>query len=280
MFDKLRIYKGLDVPITPKISVKQPTLSEILEFGERDYFSAVRTLTSCGADMKWQLWEQGIDYTKISDYDLFIKLIWRILGSQKKMIEEAQLSVEGQKMLSEFTDVDLEKLMINPLRLVLNIDFGNFDVYEENMPTAEEGGEQPKRIILYNRKDDITIDQAVYHQIVDVVRDIHGFKRNNEMPANEITKMDLIEDARDEMEATRYKPFESILRPLISYLNVKCGLCGSDQIWNMKINQFFYDIKKAGGIKETELLLQGAYSGFASLKGVDSEKLNWFSDVM
>lgn len=276
MFDKLRIYKGLDVPITPKISVKQPTLSEILEFGERDYFSAVRTLTSCGADMKWQLWEQGIDYTKISDYDLFIKLIWRILGSQKKMIEEAQLSVEGQKMLSEFTDVDLEKLMINPLRLVLNIDFGDFDVYEENI----DNDEQSKRIILYNKQDDITIDQAVYSQIVQVVRDIHGFKRNNEMPGNETTKMDLIEDARDEAMAAHLKPFESILRPLISYLNVKCGMCGSDQIWNMKINQFFYDIKKAGGVKETELLLQGAYSGFASLKGVDSEKLNWFSDVM
>ena len=276
MFDKLRIYKGLDVPITPKISVKQPTLSEILEFGERDYFSAVRTLTSCGADMKWQLWEQGIDYTKISDYDLFIKLIWRILGSQKTMIEEAQLSVEGQKMLSEFTDVDLEKLMINPLRLVLNIDFGDFDVYEENI----DNDEQSKRIILYNKQDDITIDKAVYSQIVQVVRDIHGFKRNNEMPGNETTKMDLIEDARDEAMAAHLKPFESILRPLISYLNVKCGLCGSDQIWNMKINQFFYDIKKAGGVKETELLLQGAYSGFASLKGVDSEKLNWFSDVM
>jgi hypothetical protein len=275
MLDKLRIYKGLDVPITPKISVKQPTLSEILEFGERDYFSAVRTLTSVGADMKWQLWEQGIDYTKISDYDLFIKLIWRILGSQKTMIEEAQLTVEGQQMLADFTQEELDKLMVNPLRLILNIDLGDFILCKE-----DTAADEPERLILYNRKDDITIDQAVYAQMISVIRDIHGFKRNNEMPGNEITKMDLIEDARDELEAAKYKDFESILRPLISYLNVKCGLCGSDQIWNMHINQFFYDIKKAGGIKETELLLQGAYSGFASLKDVDNEKLNWFSDVM
>jgi hypothetical protein len=43
--------------------------------------------------------------------------------------------------------------------------------------------------------------------IVDAVRKIHGFKRNNEIPANEITKMDLIDDARDEAMMSAKKEY-------------------------------------------------------------------------
>lgn len=275
MFDKLKIYYGSDIPITSKIVVKQPTLEQIMNFGEKEYFAAVQTLTSVGADMKAQLWDEGIDYTKIDDYDLFIKLIWHIVGSQKRLLAEAQQTQEGEQMLSQLSQEDIEKLSKNPLELVLNIDLGDFAVYEE-----KKDEDSPARIILYNRQDDITIDRAVYTQLIDVVRMIHGFKRNNELPANEKTKLDLIEDAKDELEATRYKEYQSVLRPLVSYFKINNGLCGSKQVWQMKVNEFFYDLKKSGNLKETELLLQGAYSGFASLKGVSNEKLNWFSDVM
>ena len=115
--------------------------------------------------------------------------------------------------------------------------------------------------------------------MVEVVRNIHGFKRNNEVPANEQTKMDLIEDARDEYEVAKSKPFKSVILPLLSTLKVSSGQWGNDGIWEIKINEFFYDIKRAGHINEAKMLLQGAYSGFASLKGVDKDKLNMFADL-
>ena len=36
--DELKIYRGSDIQITDKIVVKQPTLDQIVEFGERKYF--------------------------------------------------------------------------------------------------------------------------------------------------------------------------------------------------------------------------------------------------
>ena len=87
--DELKIYRGGDIQITPKIIVIQPTLDQIERFGEKRYFNAVHTLTAVGADLKWQLWDfDKIDYTKIEDYDLFIKFISQLVSSKKKVYRE------------------------------------------------------------------------------------------------------------------------------------------------------------------------------------------------
>ena len=247
--DDLKIYRGSDIRITDKIVVIQPTIDQIIEFGEKKYFSAVHTLTSVGADLKWQLWDYfGIDYTTIDDFELFKLAIYKTLSSKKKIYNELM---------------------------------GHREEYEEQLKniSKEELADKSLETILYDKEHDITIDRLVYTRIVDAVRKIHGFKRNNQIPANEITKMDLIEDARDEAMMASQKPYKSVLKPLISALAVKTGQLGSENIWNTKINMFFDAIKRINKIQDAELLLQGAYSGFASLKGVDKSRLDWTGDL-
>ena len=271
--DELEIYAGSDVKITDKIIVKQPSLLQIREFGERKYFNAVHTLTSVGADLKWQLMDYcNIDYTTIDDYDLFIKLIRRMVASQKHLLALWQSDPKQyDKELSGLDSDDIKEMMVNPLQLVLqDIDLADFDVYKSN---------KDDELFLYNKEKDITINRLRYNQIVDVVRKIHGFTRNNEVPGNEATKMALIEDARDEAMFASKKPYKSILKPLISALSVSTGQCGDDRIWNMKINMFFDNIKRTSKIQDAQLLLQGAYSGFASLKGIDKSRLDWAGDM-
>lgn len=270
--DELKIYRGKDIKITDKIIVTQPTLSQIEEFGEKRYFQAVRNLTSVGADLKWQLWDYfEIDYTTVEDYDLFIDVISSMVSSKKKIYKELTTNPEFEEELSKFSKEDLEEMLVNPLSLVLkDIDLADFDVYED-----KSNGQ----IILYDKENNITIDRFIYAQIVDAVRKIHGFQRNNQIPANEITKMDLIDDARDEAMLASRQPYKSILKPLVSALSAKCGQCGDDRIWDMKINMFFDSIKRTHKIQDAELLLQGAYSGFASLKGIDRNRLDWTGDI-
>ena len=162
-------------------------------------------------------------------------------------------------------------MLVNPLSLVLkDIDLADFEEYEsDKYPEA----------ILYDKEHDITIDRFVYMKIVDAVRKIHGFKRNNQIPANERTKMDLIEDARDEAMMAANKEYKSVLQPLISALIAKTGQMGNDNIWNTRIYMFFDSIKRINKIQDATLLLQGAYSGFASLKGVDKSRLDWMSEI-
>lgn len=271
--DELKIYKGSDIRITDKIVVTQPTIDQIIEFGEKRYFQTVHTLTGVGADFKWQLWDYfGIDYTTIEDFELFKKMICPMLSSKKKIYEELKNNPEKyEEYISKMTDEDWEELLFNPISLVIkDIDFADFEECESN---------KDPETILYDEEHDITIDRFVYARMVDAVRKIHGFKRNNEIPGNEITKMDLIDDARDDAMAASRKEYKSVLKPLISALAVKTGQLGSESIWNTKVNMFFDAIKRINKIQDAELLLQGAYSGFASLKGVDKTRLDWAGEI-
>lgn len=271
--DDLKIYRGNDIRITDKIIVTQPTIDQIIEFGERQYFQTVHLLTGVGADFKWQLWDYyNIDYTKIEDFELFKKMICGSLSSKKHIYNELKQNPEKyEEQINKMTQEDWDNLLFNPISLVLkNIDFSDFEEYESD---------KNHETILYDKEHDITIDRFVYTRMVDAVRKIHGFKRNNQIPANERTKMDLIEDARDDALRASQEPYKSVLKPLISALAVKTGQLGSESIWNTKINMFFDSIKRISKIQDAELLLQGAYSGFASLKGVDKSRLDWTGEI-
>lgn len=271
--DELKIYRGSDILITDKIIVTQPTIDQIIEFGEKKYFQAVHTLTGVGADFKWQLWDYfDIDYTTIDDFELFKKMIYKSLASRKYLHKELMEHKEQyEEQLKNISEEELAEMLVSPLSLILkDIDFADFEEYNSD---------KNHETVLYDKEHDITIDRFVYTRMVDAVRKIHGFKRNNEIPANEITKMDLIEDARDDAMMAAQKPYKSVLKPLISALAVKTGQLGSNSIWNTKINMFFDSIKRINKIQDAELLLQGAYSGFASLKGVDKDRLDWAGDI-
>lgn len=271
--DELKVYKGDDIRITDKIIVTQPTIGQIIDFGEKRYFSTVHTLTGVGADFKWQLWDYlQIDYTTIDDFELFKKMICGLLSSKKKIYEELKKHPEQyEEHISKMTEEDWEELLFNPISLVIkDLDFADFEEYESD---------KNPETILYDKKHDITIDRFVYAKMVDAVRKIHGFNRNNQLPANEITKMFLIDDAREEAMAAAKKEYKSVLKPLISALAVKTGQLGSNSIWNTKVNMFFDAIKRVNRIQDATFLLQGAYSGFASLKGVDKDRLDWAGEI-
>ena len=271
--DDLKIYRGSDIRITDKIIVTQPTIDQIIEFGEKRYFSSVHTLTGVGADFKWQLWDYfGIDYTQIDDFELFKKMIYSLLSSKKKIYKELKENPEQyEEQLKNISEEELTDMLVNPVSLILkDIDFADFEEYESD---------KSPETILYDKEHDITIDRFVYARMVDAVRKIHGFKRNNQLPANDITKMFLIDDARDEAMIAAQKPYKSVLKPLISALAVKTGQVGSNDIWNTKVNMFFDSIKRINKIQDATLLLQGAYSGFASLKGVDKDRLDWAGEI-
>ena len=271
--DELKIYRGSDIPITNKIIVTQPTIDQIIEFGEKRYFQAVHCLTGVGADFKWQLWDYyNIDYTTIDDFELFKKMICHSLASKKYIYKELMENRDKyEEQLKNISEEDLEEMLINPISLILkDIDFADFEEYESD---------KSPETILYDKEHDITIDRFVYARMVDAVRKIHGFKRNSQFPANEITKMFLIDDARDEAMAAAQKPYKSVLKPLISALAVKTGQLGNESIWNTKVNMFFDSIKRIHKIQDATLLLQGAYSGFASLKGIDKDRLDWAGEI-
>ena len=82
----LSIYRGKDIIVTDHIKIHQPTIGEIEEYGEKEYFSLVSTFVVTPFDMIAQLDQQGIDFTQITDFDLFMGLVTCIPQEQSQIL--------------------------------------------------------------------------------------------------------------------------------------------------------------------------------------------------
>lgn len=72
--DEIQLYFGDDYVVNDQITIRQPLLGDIIACGEAAYFSMVHTLTAIPSDMKSQLFDIGIDWMEIQDFDLFCML--------------------------------------------------------------------------------------------------------------------------------------------------------------------------------------------------------------
>lgn len=245
-YDELKIYGGKSYYINDDISIKQPKLGKIKKYGEKKYFNMVHTLCSVGADLKWQLDDIGIDYTKISDYELFYSILAR--GYSK----------EDTKIL-----------------------FGNVLDFSQMRITHDDDIDENVMIQILDNGRQIRIDKYVYSSIVNILRKMHKIKRNDEVPGNEMTRQILIDDAREEYEENKNKPSKSYLLPLISTMVNSEGFKRDDTtVFDMKIRAFMDSVSRVSKIKNAELLLQSGYSGFGiDLKKIDKEALNYMGEL-
>lgn len=199
--DDLKLYIGDDYVINDKIKVLQPTIRQIAEFGERDFFSVVHTITAIPSDMKSQLWDMGLDWMEVDDFELFVMLTQTLKPDRTKPL---------------FGDLDFSKL--RPF----------------NHPHVE--GE----IILADKEAGILIDKMIYLKIVSYLRKAFNITPKVEKAANAITKKILIDEDRNKIQLNKNKPFKSFLLPLISSVKVKQGYT-KEYVLNMGYVEFMND---------------------------------------
>lgn len=181
--DALSLYFGEPYTINEHLTIFQPTIDDIVKFGEREYFSVVHTLCAIPSDMKSQLDDIGIDYEQISDFELFMMLIPTLKKEQTSIL---------------FGDVDFQAL--RPYRNPKN-----------------------DQIVLADRDTGLVIDMLIYERIVNYLRKVHNLKKKVEHAANRYTKRILIEEDRKNILLNKNKPYQSFLVPLVSSVKVRMG---------------------------------------------------------
>lgn len=181
--DDLKLYIGDDFVINDNIKVCQPTIREIAEFGERDFFSVVHTITAIPSDMKSQLWDMELDWMEVEDFELFMMLAQTLTPERTSLL---------------FGDLDFSKL--RPFRNNQNGD-----------------------IVLADKETGVIIDKMIYLRIVEYLRKAFNITPKIERAKNKITKQILIDEDRKKIEFNKNKPFKSFLLPLISSVKVRQG---------------------------------------------------------
>ena len=237
--DDLKLYIGDDFVINDNVKVLQPTIRDIAEFGERDFFSVVHTVTAIPSDMKSQLWDMGLDWMELDDFELFM-------------------------MLAQTLTPDRTKLLFGDL------DFTEYGVF--NHPSI------PGEKALRHRGTGATIDKMVYLQIVSYLRKAFNITPKVEKAANKMTKKILIEEDRKRIELNKDKPFKSFLLPLISSVKVK-QCYTKEYVLSMGYVEFMNDVARLQVIHNADHLLSGVYAGTIDMKKINKAELNWMKEL-
>lgn len=237
--DELQLYFGDSYVINEHISIQQPTINDIILYGESAYFSMVSSITAIPSDVKSMLWDQiGLDWNEMEDYELFM-LMTQTLTPDKTSI------------------------------LFGNLDFSKLKPYRNK---------QNDDIVLADIESGVVIDKMIYLRIVTYLRKLHNIKPKIERAANKITKKVLLDLDREKIAMSKDKPFQSYLLPMISSVKVKQGYT-KDYVRNMGLSEFFTEVTRLQIIDQADHLLNGMYSGFADLSKVNKKLFDWMRPI-
>lgn len=237
--DALFLYFGDDYVINDRIKLAQPTIGQIVDYGEQSYFSMIHTLTAIPSDMKAMLWDKmELDWTKVEDFELF--------------------AMFSQTMTPDRTGI-----------IFGDLDFSKMKPYRH--PQNDE-------IVLADKETGIIIDKLVYMRMMAFLRKLHNITPKPEKAKGKRAKQAMIDEDRRNHELNKDKPFRSYLLPLISAIKVKQGYT-RDYVRNMGLFEFFDDVSRAQVIDSANHLLNGAYCGMADLSKVDKKNFNWMREL-
>lgn len=235
--DELKMYFGEPFKLNDKITIYQPTIGDIIKFGEKQYYSVISTLTCIPSDMKSQLEDLGINYMEISDFELFMLMARGLTKEMTKLI------------LGE-------------------IDLSTFEPY-----INKANGEQ----VLYDEVNDIVIDRLIYMKMVEYIRKMNNMKKPKvEKAANETTRKILIQLDRDRIKKMKKEPYKSQLKELISAMMRYPGFkYKKNELKECGLYEFMDTVQGAQIYISSTALLQGSYSGMIDTSKIDKKEFNW-----
>lgn len=247
MADKLSLLRGKPYRITDKVSVNNPKIGDIAEFGEQRYWSVLSHICATSFDHRLFLEEAGIDYLTVSDWKMFYSS-YLILTR-----EETEIFIPG---------IDFRKLRPAEVN-----DDGEVALVDEDM--------------------EIIINEYIYYEIVDFLRKCHNIERNYKIPGNETARQIYMREAREARERIERNPRvsseSSYLEPLISALCNSQGFkYDFETVWSVPIYTFMDAVRRIQKIKNADHLAGGMYGGMIDVskmnKGQLNKDLNWMGE--
>ena len=236
MENKKSLLKLSSIDIVPKLSVSIPTVGEILE-DEDSYYNITSSLTASPFQYMLQLDDMGIDYTTITDYELFMMLF--------PMYAKSDLSIV-------FGDLDTS----------------DFDVYINQQDDTK---------FIYSPKNNIIIDELIYNDLTDTIRKINLFEKVKSKPGNESAKKYLLEKERKKKKRNAKKKHEPYLEKfVIASVNTSEFPYNYDSCMDLSIYKFNQSLKQIQHKIAFDNTMVGVYVGTVDTsKMINKDILSW-----
>lgn len=237
-FNEVGLFRGDDYHLNQYITLRHPTLEQIFDYGEQEYWSIAQLICATPSDLKHQLWDgYKFYFDKVDEFDLFCMLA----GSFAK-----------EKINIIFNGLDFSTLYIR-----------------DNQNTGMKE--------IFDKDSGMVIDKVIYTLIVDYIRKINGLKKNCEVPGNDGTRTWMIDDSRNQSKLYQEKPFNSIILPMMSTLvNCEGFKYNHFTVGKLPIYSFLDSAKQILHIKNVGYLTSAVYSGNIDMKSINKKELDLF----
>lgn len=258
--NELALFRGKDTKFDDLITIKQPTLEQVveeLESGkECSFFDSISLFCATPTDMMVSLDDAGVDWNEITDWELFYgATVYGMTNDRTKLFT------------GDFKWDELEPAQDKD---------GHVDLIGIPKKVSGSGDKKITQICGITVPDDSDIyvfSEADYLRLVDVLRGIIGMKKNVKKAGNRKARKALLEVARRDEMVAKIKQANgetgNVLKNQISYL-ISTGIGYTYfNVWDLPIGVFMNIFARDAQINQSRLLLQSAYSGF----GVDFKSL-------
>lgn len=255
---ELQLYFGDPYYASDKIQIFQPTIGGILEydkeFGESEFWSMLNVFIGNTTSYRLLLWDMGVDWNKITDFQLFCLLT-------------KTLNVE------------------NTAILLGDLDLSMFDVYSKTTPIeveTEEGTliEEKQEQILWQPELDIEINEDVYNNIALYLRTMFNIFPKVEKAKGKVTKQWIIDEDRMNLANSKKEETTSTFLPLIESCCCHPGFkYKKNELRDVGIYEFMRSVQRLQVYESTTALLKGMYSGFIDTKGINKEEFDFMREI-
>lgn len=224
-----------EIPINEKISIHIPTLGEVYD-NEENYFAVVSTIIATPYDMMVQLDDAHIDFTKITDFQLFLMLIGHLRELDTSLV------------------------------------FGSLDFSKFNVVINEVNNEY----MLEDPETGIRIDRAIHGLICKHLREILNIPKNNKRPGNEEARRYLLERERQKLRRKPRKPPESQLEKyIVALVNTEQFPYDYTSVRGVTIYQFYASLAQIAHKIQFDHLMAGYYAGTIKGDSLHAKDKTW-----
>ena len=243
-FDRLQMYMGFPYVIDLQsaegsITISVPTMRTFIELGEKRYLQTINVFTTNTTEYRVPLWDAGIDWNEISDFELFCMLY-------KQIDPEISKSIFG-----EFDFNDLELYQKDGVVVLYNEKL-NVEVNEE---VYQHIAQYLRIIFNINPQEKITKDKFLKDMYIHKDR----FEAENRK--------------KKEKQNTSIQP---LISACVNHPGFKYKL---KEVLDMGIYEFYDSVARLNVYESTSAVLKGMYSGFVDASKFKPDDFNFMREL-
>ena len=250
-FDELQMYFGDPYVIDCEsargsITIYEPSIGDIVKVGQNNFFSTLNIFITNPTANRLFLWEAGIDWNNLSDFQLFCSLYKSI-------------------------DNDIAKLLFGDL------DWSGFMLYTKEYEDSDE-----REVVLADINQNIEINEEVYEHIHQYLQKMFNMKPETELTDDKLLKEWWIrkDSVALQQKIKKNKKEEYSLKSMISACVNHPGFkYKKNELREVGVCEFYDSVQRLQIYEQATACMKGMYSGFVDGSKIKPEAYNFMKNI-